>query len=33
MWTKALANFQIAAEKQQPGAKHAKPSRTRSKSL
>jgi DNA-binding transcriptional ArsR family regulator len=42
MWTKALANFQIAAEKPAPaakspagtqGAKHAKPRRTRSKSL
>lgn len=46
MWTKALANFQVAAEKpataakspiQRPlknqGAKHAKPRRTRSKSL
>jgi len=45
MWTKALANFQIAAEKPSPrpaqepkpnpkqGAKHAKPRRTRSKSL
>ncbi len=33
MWTKALANFQIAAEKPHSGAKHAKSSRTRSKSL
>jgi hypothetical protein len=33
MWTKALANFQIAAEKLHPGAKHGTPSRTRSKSV
>jgi DNA-binding transcriptional ArsR family regulator len=31
MWTKALANFQISAEKSHPGAKHA--SRTRPKSV
>lgn len=33
MWTKALANFQIAVEKPSTGAKHGKPSRTRSKSV
>jgi DNA-binding transcriptional ArsR family regulator len=33
MWTKALANFQIAAEKPHPGAKHGTSSRTRSKSV
>lgn len=33
MWTRALASFQIAAEKPAPGAKHAKPNRTRSKSV
>jgi DNA-binding transcriptional ArsR family regulator len=33
MWTKALANFQIAAEKPSTGAKHGKPGRTRSKSI
>ena len=33
MWTKALANFQTAAEKPPIGAKHGKHSRTRSKSV
>jgi DNA-binding transcriptional ArsR family regulator len=41
MWSKALSNFQIAAEKHAPetkskvnkGARHGKPSRTRSKSV
>lgn len=37
MWTRALGNFQIAAEKPAPGtkqgAKHGKPNRTRSKSV
>jgi len=37
MWTKALSNFQIVAEKPAPatkqGAKHGTPSRTRSKSV
>lgn len=33
MWTKALSNFQIAAEKPQPGVKHGKSGRTRSKSV
>ena len=33
MWTKALGNFQTAAEKPPIGAKHGKPSRTRSKSV
>jgi len=33
MWTKALSNFQIAAERPPVGAKHAKLSRTRSKSV
>ncbi len=33
MWTKALSNFQTAAEKPQPGAKDGKSSRTRSKSV
>ncbi len=33
MWTKALSNFQTAAEARPIGAKHGKPSRTRSKVL
>ena len=33
MWTRALANFQIAAEKPLTGAKHGKSSRTRSTSV
>ena len=33
MWTKALANFQLAVEKPVTGAKHGKPSRSRSKSV
>lgn len=33
MWTKALSNFQAAAEKAPTGDKHGKVSRTRSKSL
>lgn len=33
MWTKALANFQTAAEKPPTGAKHGKSSRTRSGSV
>ncbi|MGO9438307.1 MAG: ArsR/SmtB family transcription factor [Terracidiphilus sp.] len=33
MWTKALSNFQTAAEKSPTGEKHGKPSRTRSKSV
>jgi DNA-binding transcriptional ArsR family regulator len=33
MWTKALSNFQTAAEKQPTGAQYGKPSRTRSKSV
>lgn len=33
MWTRALANFQIAAEKPVTGAKHGKSGRTRSKSV
>jgi|SRR5579859_2690154 len=33
MWTKALSNFQAAAETRPIGAKHDKPSRTRSKSV
>ncbi len=33
MWTKALANFQSAAEKPTTGARHGKSSRTRSKSV
>ncbi|MGB9077776.1 MAG: metalloregulator ArsR/SmtB family transcription factor [Terracidiphilus sp.] len=33
MWTKALSNFQTAAEKAPTGEKHGKISRTRSKSV
>jgi len=33
MWNRALANFQTEVEKPQQGAKHGKPSRTRSKSI
>lgn len=33
MWTKALANFQIAVEIPSTGAKRGKPGRTRSKSV
>jgi hypothetical protein len=36
MWTRALSNFQTAAEKPHPphkGDKHGKPSRSRSKSV
>ena len=33
MWTKALSNFQSAVEKPSTGARHAKPRRSRSKSV